>query len=94
MIQTGDLEFHDYGAGFIDIEIYLLDGHDGIFVRLWFATIDDGDLGSWTKMKSKKKAKELIDKVANEVFKDMIQFPTMKVLNEKLQKYKIKVEYE
>ncbi len=92
MIQTGDLNFWDYGTGFLDISIYYLYSHNGEHcVRIWFGTIDDGDFGAWKHMKTEKEARELIERVANEVFKDMVTLPTQEILNELLRKYGVYV---
>ena len=45
-------------------------------------------------MKSKVAADELVEKIANEVFKDMIAFPTTAELNIILRKYGVYVDYE
>lgn len=88
MIQTGDLQICDYGIGFIDVSIYYIKNQDNEhYIRLWFGTIDDGDFGAWKLITTKEKAQELIEKIANEVFKDMVKLPTQESLNTSLRKY-------
>jgi len=95
-IQTGDLDFYDYGTGFIDLQIFPVYDiqNNKHYVRIWFGTIDDGDFGGWKEVDNKEKADKLVDKIANEVFKDMVAFPTKKLLNILLRKYGISVDYE
>jgi len=96
-IQTGKLELGDYDRGFIDLDIYSLPNYKNekeYYVRIWFGTVDDGDLGGWLLMPSKTLADQLVEKIANEVFKDMISFPTIKELNNILKKYNISIKHE
>lgn len=95
-IQTGLLGIHDYGRGFIDLEIYVYYRPDeGIhYVRLWFGTADDGDFGGWVKVGDEAKAHALAYIIAYEVFKDMVAFPTEKELNSILRKYGVHVGVE
>ena len=97
MCQTGDLDFYDYGRGFLNVEIYPSADIYGekdengkflnYFCRMWFATIDDGDFGGWSKPMSKENAQELCKRIAREVFEDMVSLPTEKELNEILRPY-------
>lgn len=94
MIQTGQLSLYDYNRGFIDLNIYHCKQKEGHYVRLWFGTVDDGDFGCWKHTKSEEKAREIVDKVAQEVFKDMIAFPSDDELNHILNKYGLYAAYE
>jgi len=94
-IQKGELEFHDYDTGFFDTQVYVYEnGINECFVRIWVATIDDGDFGGWRKVTSREKAEQLVDDIANDVFKNMIAFPTKDELNVLLRRYGIAVDYE
>jgi hypothetical protein len=94
LIQTGQLGFCDYGVGFLELEVYYWEDKGKHFVRIWLGTIDDGDFGGWREMSSKDKALKLIDKMVDNVFKDMVAFPTKEELNKKLIRYGIAVDYE
>ncbi len=104
MCQRGDLEFFDYGRGFLNVEIYpSLDIYgekdaNGKFVnyfcRMWFATIDDGDFGGWAGPMSKEKAQDLCKRIAHEVFEDMVGLPNTEELNKTLRPYGMYVNYE
>ena len=91
MIQTGDIGHHDYGAGFLDLSIFYIFQEDTHLMRMWFGTIDDGDMGSWKEFDSKEEAEALIEKVANGVFADMVTFPSLKDLNDELREYGVYV---
>jgi hypothetical protein len=95
-IQTGEIEFYDYGRGYFDVGIYSYQNHRDKkwFVRIWLGTIDDGDYGGWLEVTSKLDANELVEKIAMKVFKDMVFLPTIEDLNKKLIKYGIQVGYE
>jgi hypothetical protein len=87
MIRTGDLEFHDYGAGFINFEIFLTKQGDKYFVRIWLATPDDGDMGGWKECWGKEDGEILIRRFVREYLENLIEFPTLEVLNEEIRKY-------
>ena len=93
-IQTGQLDFHDYGRGFIDLEVYAYTNLEASYVRIWFGTIDDGDFGGWRTVDSHEKAEKITKEIAENVFKDMVAFPTKDELNILLRKYGIAVDYE
>lgn len=94
-IQTGALSLYDYGRGFIDLSIEV-DNCPGRppQVRIWFGTIDDGDFGAWVPCASKEDANKLVERIATEVFRDMITFPSDAELNEMLRPYGAYVGYE
>ena len=104
MCQTGDLDFYDYDRGFLNVEIYPCADICGekdengkflnYFCRMWFATIDDGDFGGWSKPMSKEKAEEMCKRIAYEVFEDMVALPTGEELNKILRPYGMFVGYE
>ncbi len=95
MIQTGNLSVHDYGKGYIDLLIYYhLDMKGKHCIRLWFGTIDDSSFGGWKIMKTEQAAIKLINKVSNEVFKEMMIFPSDDKLNVMLRSYGLYVCYE
>lgn len=94
-VQTGSLSINDYGRGFVDLDIYSFVDYKKVpQVRLWFGTIDDEDFGGWLACESKEQADELVERIANEIFRDMVAFPTIEELNEDLKIYGIKVGYE
>lgn len=95
-IQTGEIEFYDYGRGYFDVDIVSV-WHpiSKIWsVRIWFGSIDDGDYGGWREVATKLDADELVEKIAMGIFKDMVSLPTIENLNKKLIKYGIQVGYE
>ena len=105
MIQLGELNFFDYGRGFINLEISPCLNMTGpkddngkyyeYVVRMWFANIDDGDFGGWgAKSMSYDKCYEECRRIAEEVFSEMVTFPTADKLNELLRPYGIFVGYE
>lgn len=104
MVQTGKLEFGDYGVGFLNFELstwpcarvpYAPEGCENLwYVRLWIATVDDGDMGAWTKPMSEAKARDLVERVAHDVMKELISFPTLDELNEQLRPFGLYVSHE
>ena len=99
LIQTGDLDFCDYGVGFLNLQIYALESMEEQYkgkyhVRLWFATIDDGDFGGWSVPMEKEEAITLAKRIAEGVFEDMVKFPNQQDLNEMLMPYGMVVGYE
>ncbi len=93
-IQTGKLDIFDYNTGFIDLSVFVVTwGPDSKFysVRLWFGTIDDCDFGGWRDVATKEQATNLVERIAHEVFEDMVSFPTKDELNTLLRPYKIYV---
>lgn len=95
-IQRGNIEFYDYNHGYLDVDVYAYQNHKDKkwFVRIWFATIDDGDYGGWREVATKLEANEVVEKIATNVFKDMVSLPTIEELNKLLRKYGIAVGYE
>ena len=95
-IQKGEIEFYDYGRGYFDVDIYSYKNHMNKkwFVRVWIGSIDDGDYGGWLEVSSKEEADVLVERIAQEVFKDMVAFPSLADLNVKLRIYGIAVGYE
>lgn len=97
MVQTGQLEFHDYGTGFLNFELstrpcarapHAPEGGENLwFVRLRIATVDDGDMGAWTKPMIEAKARDLVERVAHDVMEDLISFPTLDELNAQLRPF-------
>lgn len=104
MIQTGKLAFGDYGTGFLNFELstwpcarvpHAPEGCENMwFVRLWIATVDDGDMGAWTKPMSEVKARDLVERVAQDVMQDLVSFPTLEELNEQLRPFGLYVSNE
>lgn len=99
LIQTGDLDFCDYGEGFLNLQIYALESMEEQYkgkyhVRLWFATIDDGDFGGWSIPMEKEEAITLAKRIAEGVFEYMVKFPNQQDLNEMLMPYGMVVGYE
>jgi hypothetical protein len=95
-VQTGNIEFHDYGRGFFDVDVYsfMQPLSKQWTVRIWLGTIDDGDYGGWQDAPSKEVAENLVDQIAHNVFADMVAFPTLDELNKMLRPYGIAVGYE
>lgn len=94
-IQTGNLNLGDYGRGFIDVEIYTHVNHDRTpSVRLWFGTVDDGDFGGWLVCNFKEQADNLVERIAREVFENMVSLPSEEELNVLLRPYGIYVCHE
>lgn len=94
-IQSGDIEFYDYNRGYFDVDVYSFQSHDKKwFVRIWLGTIDDGDYGGWREVSSKEEAEIIVERIAHEVFKDMVAFPSLPELNMMLFQYNIEVKYE
>lgn len=92
MIITGDLEFGDYGTGFLDVSMWYMYMQDQHIVRVWFGTIDDGDFGSWNVLKTKEKALEMLDKVV-EKFKEITVCPCQKELNDLFSDIGVRFDY-
>jgi hypothetical protein len=86
MVQTGNLDFYDYGTGFLNVEIYSMQQihsmqKDKWVVRIWIATIDDGDMGGWSAPMTKEDADALAHRVANEYLKGLVVFPKLSDVN-------------
>jgi len=101
MIQTGDLGFNDYGVGFLNFHIYSgkfgnidKNSTDTHQVRMSINTIDDGDMGGWSKFMTKEKADALVRKVVEEVVSTLLKFPTLEKLNEQLVPHGLYMMYE
>ena len=102
IVQTGEFELWDYGRGFLAVEAYVIQEYVGgdigfsekYQVRIYFSNIDDGDAGAWSQPMTLEEANELADKVAKEVFKDMVALPTMEELNKQLRNYKLYITHE
>lgn len=94
MIQTGELGLYDYGTGFLNFETKAIKQQDYWQVRIWIATVDDGEFGGWSKPLSKSKALELVRSIAENVMKDLVVFPTKDKLNAMLRPYVMFVDYE
>lgn len=81
---------HDYSTGFYDVCIYYIhhpsDGKH--YCRVWFGTIDDGDYGSWTECKTKKKAVALVERVKDK-FDTMTVLPEHTELNKEFREFSI-----
>jgi hypothetical protein len=86
MVLTGELDFCDYGAGFINFEVFhcyqaLENAH---YSRIWFRTEDDGDMGAWIPQASKEETIEFNDKFAEGFLKKLEVFPSLEALNKLL----------
>jgi hypothetical protein len=95
-IQRGKLSLYDYNHGFLEATVTsVLQRPKGPWLmRLHIASKDDGDYGGWVEVGSQKDALALAERIATEVFKDMISFPTDAQLNGLLQKYGVYATYE
>lgn len=94
-VQTGALGLYDYGRGFIDVSIYrYVDHNRKCYVRIYFGTIDDGDFGGFRLCNSKLEANELVEQIANNIFKNMVTLPSHERLNNLLNPYGMYVNYE
>lgn len=94
MVQTGELDHHDYGVGFLNFRTCALKIKDSWQVRIYIANIDDGDFGGWSEPMEKSKALKLVKSVAENVMKDMIVFPSKDKLNAVLREYGLFVDHE
>jgi hypothetical protein len=101
LIQTSELTevVCDYGVGFLNVEIYVMQARESMCkekfcVRIWFATIDDGDFGGWSIPMEKEEAITLAKRIAEGVFEYMVKFPNLQTLNEMLMPYGMVVGYE
>ena len=94
MVQTGDLDFYDYGIGFLNFEIRSFRIGDHWVVRIWIASIDDGDLGAWSAPMSEAEAEKLVRRVATEYLVNLKVFPTLDKLNEDLKPYGLNIVFE
>ena len=94
-IQTGKLPIYDYNTGFIDLHIYSTIGaNKKPYVRLYFATVDDGDFGGWLECADKLEANRIVEEIAYKIFKNMVSFPDHDTLNKLLCPYGLYVDYE
>ena len=96
MVLTGKLEFCDYGVGFINFEIFhcyqaMQKQH---YSRIWFATIDDGDMGGWVPFSSKEEVIAFNDNFAENYLKNLNIFPTLEELNKELLPFGIYITAE
>jgi hypothetical protein len=96
MILTGKLDFWDYGVGFLNFEIrhYYHTTEKQHYSRIWFATIDDGDMGAWVPFSSKEEVIVFNDKFAEQYLKDLSIFPTLEELNKQLRPFGIYITRE
>jgi len=91
-IQTGDLDIHDYGRGFLSMLLFHKInwvGKDTLF--LYLATVDDGAYVTTMVMPSREETLVLIKKIALEIFADMVSFPSLKELNKMISKYGLNI---
>lgn len=86
MVLTGDLEFHDYGIGFINFEIRptYQDLEKQWYSRIWFATIDNGDMGAWIPLPTKEDVIKFNDEFAENYLQNLEVFPKLDELNKEL----------
>lgn len=94
MIQTGALDFFDYLTGFLEVNVYPYYDGEKWYVRMWFATVDDGDFGGWSTDMPFEKAQKTAADIAKNVLEDMITLPTKDELNKLLRPYGMYVDYE
>lgn len=89
MIRTGNLECHDYGCGFLNFSIMPYFDSKNWVVRIYFSTLDDGGMGGWSQVMTKKDAIDISKEIAHVVFNDMDALPTLEELNIILRPYKV-----
>ncbi len=96
MVRTGELDFHDYGVGFINFEIFpcFQAQENQYYSRIWFATIDDGDMGAWVPFPSLVEAIQFNDLFADVILKNLSVFPTLEGFNKKLWPFGISISRE
>jgi len=96
MVLTGDLEFPDYGVGFINFEIYhcYQAFEKQHYSRIWFATTDDGDMGAWVPLPTKEDVIKFNDNFAEQYLKGLNIFPTLEKLNKELLAFGIYITNE
>jgi hypothetical protein len=95
-LPTGDLNFSDYGRGYLCVNLYLYDRHSPegkTQIRIVFLTADDGDFGGWGGFLEKDKAEDVL-KTCVELFDSMYCLPSQEDLNSQLQPFGIQVNYE
>ena len=98
LMLTGDCEFHDYGTGYHFIKIRIVPCRKQEFlgkyqVRIWYATIDDGDYGGWGEPVDLGQAEEMLKHVA-EIYDGLDKLPREETMNMLLKPFNIKVCYE
>ena len=83
MIQAGELGKWDYNKGFFDLSISRVfqPKENAWWVRIWLGTWDDGDFGAWKRVSDETIAKIEVKQIADEVFREMLIFPTEEELN-------------
>lgn len=96
MMQTGNIGLYDYGRGFLCLGVYLwpthppypagLDASRTYSVRMYLATVDDGDWGGWSAPLSISKGMKVVQDL-KEQFKDMVALPTETEFNRIIQPF-------
>ena len=95
IVQRGNLEFYDYGAGYFDVSLYYFKHPKGQHVaRLWFGTIDDGDFGGWAEFTDEESARACVEGIAHNVLKSIVECPSEEDLNARLIEYGMQVGFE
>ena len=96
MVLTGELDFWDYGVGFINFEIHpsYQAMEKQYYSRIWFRTIDDGDMGAWVPLSTKEEVVEFNDNFAENFLKNLNVFPTLEKLNDELRSFGIYITEE
>lgn len=91
MIPTGDLEFHDYGAGFLCVRVWVNKHRDAELANavVSFNTIDDGDLDGWSPNMTLACANTMALTIMTEIFERMSKLPNIEKLQELLRPYNI-----
>lgn len=94
IIPTGDLEFCDYGVGFLCVHVCttVTWPDKGLFsCSVHFSTIDDGDLDGWARNMTRIEANSMVEQVMATVFEPMYKLPHIEELQQLLSRFGIRL---
>lgn len=87
LVQTGRCGVHDYGRGFLVVEVYM-SLHEGDFLatEVHICSVDDGGLEAWGRSYSLGQVEKAEDHLWKVIafFSDLVSLPTLDELNESL----------
>lgn len=95
--QTGNLEFYDYGTGYLNFEIATHQDHKNAgkyVIRTWIATIDDGDMGGWSSALEPHNARRIVHELAQGWLKPLVTFPALAKMNAELRGFGLYIARE
>jgi len=105
IFHEGECTLHSYGRGFYYVKIYVTpymkwntktkkyDQNGNYSVRVWYATIDDGDFGGWYDDLPLEDAKYIANEIKN-IYDPIISLPSDEEMNELLEHTGITVGHE